>query len=376
MTSRLKNRTWVVVGAVLFVLLVAGLQMAGGSVHPGRSDPDHSSMAATAASRAGIAPARVSRTGGRLPTGTRPGPEKVVAGVYVANIQKVDLSSNSFDADFYVWLRWRDPEVDPTEGLEIMNTYQTWGLVTTPVFEKPEPQPDGSLVWLVRYQGSFNAPMSLADYPFEEQTLRILIEDGKQNVKQIVYEPDKDPIGLDREVTLAGYNFGQPQITFGEYTYESAFGNVGLEPQDRTYPRIVVEIPLSSPAISGIVKIILPVIIMLVAAALGLVIPAEYVDSKVNVPITALIALVAMHFVVSMGLPDVSYLVMIDLVYLLAYCAVTVMLAGAVLGAWVLKSRGEEAAMALERRFLLIGGVAFLVCLVAVFLAYLPDSLL
>ena len=109
----------------------------------------------------------------------------------------------------------------------------------------------------------------------------------------------------------------------------------------------------------------------LVFSAVGLVITASYVDSKVNVPITALIALVAMHFVVSAALPEVGYLLMIDLVHLLAYATVVTMFAGAVLGAWRLKTDGEDAAMALQRRFLICSSAAFLLASAAVLVYYL-----
>ena len=48
------------------------------------------------------------------------GPEKVIVGFYIQNIQKVDLATNSFSADFYVWLRWDDPDLDAPAGLEIL----------------------------------------------------------------------------------------------------------------------------------------------------------------------------------------------------------------------------------------------------------------
>lgn len=299
------------------------------------------------------------------------GPDTVMAGVYVTNIQSVDRTTNSFDADFYVWLRWSNPDIDPTTGFEIMNVYQSWALTKTPVYEKPKPQPDGSRVWLVRYQGSFNSPLSLSDYPFEKQTLKIVIEDADDNVTRMVYQPDADPITLDPNITLAGYNFAQPRIKFDTNTYGSSFGDVGTTVQDRTYTRITVEMPVSSPAVSGIVKIMMPIIIVLIASGLGLIIPATYVDSKVNVPITALLALVAMHFVIATSLPEVSYLLMVDVVYLLAYATVTAMLAGAVRGAWVLKSRGEDAAMTLERRFLAMTSATFIVSVAAVLVFYL-----
>lgn len=305
------------------------------------------------------------------PPGPRPGPAEVFAGVYVANVQAVSLDTNSFDADFYLWLRWTDPDIDPTAGVEVMNVYQKWGLVVTPVYEEPQRQADGSLLWLARYQGSFNSPLTVADYPFEKQSLKLLIEDGVEDSQRLVYRADTEPITLDREVTLPGYNFGKPTIGFGDYTYDSSFGERNSNREERTYPRISVEIPLSSAVVSGMVKTILPIFIVMIASALGLVIPASYVDSKVNVPIFSLLALVAMHWGVSSALPEVNYLVMIDVLYIIAYVAVTAMLAVAVKGAWTIQSRGEQATVAMERRALVVITLAYVVVTAAVFLVYL-----
>lgn len=302
------------------------------------------------------------------------GPEEVLAGVYVSNIQSVNLATNSFDADFYVWLRWRNPDMDPTGSVEVMNPYQSWALVVTPVYDKPQRQSDGSLLWLTRYQGSFNAPLSLSDYPFEKQNLRILIEDGVDTTQRVTYRPDADPIKLDSEVTLPGYHIGQPRIDFGEFTYESAFGQVQSTRADRTYPRITVDIPLSSPAVSGIAKTVLPIIIVLIASGLALVIPVSHIDAKISLVITSLLALVAMHWGVSSSLPDAGYLLMIDVLYLLAYAAVTAILAVSIASAWKVKSQGEQPAMVMEHRMLVAIGAAFLLSFTAVMLFYLPEG--
>ena len=284
------KNTWIAAAALLIALLFIGLHAADVLVPDSQSDRlagsrgDRAVAAAPIAAAAGRAHVRkASPAVGAPPSAGPVGPDKVVAGIYVSNIQRVDRTTNSFDADFYVWLRWSNPEIDPATEIEIMNVYQSWALTQTPIYDKPRPQPDGSLLWLARYQGSFNAPLSFSDYPFEKQTLKIVIEDGEQNVKRIVYEPDKDPIELDPHITLAGYNFGQPRIEFGTNTYQSSFGEIDSTPEDRSYTRIIVEIPVSSPATSGIVKIILPIIIVLISSGLGLIIPASYVDSKVNV---------------------------------------------------------------------------------------------
>lgn len=304
------------------------------------------------------------------PPAPGPGPERVTVGVYVQNVQAVALSTNSFSADFYVWLRWRNPAIDAPAGIEVQNVFENWALTKTDLYAEPRKQSDGSLVWLGRYQGSFNSPLSVSDYPFQKQYLRFVLEDAINNVDQVVYVPDKDPITVNPEITLAGYDFGVPRIAFDSHTYPTTFGDVESGPHDRTYTRVVVELPVTSPLTSGIFKTILPLLIVLIAAALGVIIPASYVDSKVNVPITALIALVAMQFGVSSALPEVGYLPMIDLIYLLAYAAVTAMVASAVVGAWRLRRDGEDAAMSLERRFTLGICVAFVACFVGAVLFY------
>ncbi|MEI7915633.1 MAG: hypothetical protein WCH82_12865 [Mycobacteriaceae bacterium] len=300
-----------------------------------------------------------------------PAPEQVTVGVYVQNVQHVDLTTNSFSADFYVWLRWKNPDIDAPAGIEIMNVFESWALTKTEIYAEPRKQSDGSLVWLARYQGQFNAPLSVSDYPFQKQTLSIIIENALDNSKQVVYVPDKDPVTVNPEITLAGYNFGTPTIGFDTHTYPTSFGDVDAARDDKTYTRVTVDIPVSAPAASGISKTILPLLIVLIAAALGVIIPAAYVDSKVNVPITALIALVAMQFGISSALPEVGYLPMIDLIYVLAYAAITSMLAGAVIGAWKLHRDGEEAALRLEQRFTLWVSIGFVVSFVAVLAFYL-----
>ena len=41
--------------------------------------------------------------------GTGPGPDKVTVGVFINDLQDIDLVSENFTVDFYLWMRWSNP---------------------------------------------------------------------------------------------------------------------------------------------------------------------------------------------------------------------------------------------------------------------------
>ncbi|MBU3751260.1 MAG: hypothetical protein FGM52_12580 [Mycobacterium sp.] len=323
-------------------------------------------MAVLGLTSSGAAPAP------RGPGLSGPAPQEVLAGVYVVNIPTVNPPRNSFDADFYLWLRWRGEAIDPPEGIRVMNVFERWALETENVYDEPQTQPDGSKLWVVHYHGNFSTPLSLRRFPFDRQTLTLIIEDEVLTARRITFKPDDSPIRLSPDITLPGYAIGDPRITFGEFTYD--VGPVERVQQDWTFPRITVEVPLTAPVASGVVKIFVPIVIVLAAAALALVVPPAHVESTIALPITSLLALVAMHWGVSSSLPDVGYLLMIDVLYIVAYAAATTFLAVAIAGAWVLRSRGEAAAGLMQRRMLVVTVLGYLIVVGAVLAGYLTGS--
>ena len=58
---------------------------------------------------------------GAADIGKEPGVREVVIGAYIENIQGIDLATNSFMADLYVWMRWQGADLAPYESLEVMN---------------------------------------------------------------------------------------------------------------------------------------------------------------------------------------------------------------------------------------------------------------
>jgi hypothetical protein len=253
-----------------------------------------------------------------------PGPAKVKIGLYINDIQQINLADYSFVADVYVWFRDSDPELVPGTTFEWMNMFAPDDHVQTTIYEVPQKEPDGSEYQVFRHQGPFAAKFSIQKFPFDQHTLTIEIEDREFDASRLIYEADE--ISMNPEIQLPGFILGKPKLEIVNRPYPTAFGDVA-NPTPAPYSRAIVTIPISRPVLSGIIKALLPVFIVVLVAAAALLLHPEHVEARVGLSITALLTLVALQLAATSGLPDVGYLLMLDQIYLSSYAFILLVVA-------------------------------------------------
>jgi hypothetical protein len=207
------------------------------------------------------------------------------------------------------------------------------------LYDKPEVMPDGSLYSIIRYRGQFSTKFRLDAYPFDTQVLRVVLEDTILDVNRLVYAPERYPnVILDSGITLPGFMVGKPSMLITENVYPTNFGDLS-EPDHETYSRVILSIPVTRPVVAMSIKIFLPIILVVICAALVFFIRPKEVGARIGLGITALLTLVALELASGAALPDIDYLMMLDKVFLLAYMFILVAIARAVATSW----RGTEA---------------------------------
>jgi Neurotransmitter-gated ion-channel transmembrane region len=279
---------------------------------------------------------------------TPAGPTAVTVGVYINDIQQLDLQSHSYVMDFYVWFRWKNPDINPQASLEFMNPFQLWGHVSTPLYEKPQDLPDGSQYTAIRYQGQFNSKLPLEKYPFDRQNLVLEFEDNSAGNTTQAFVPDKDPITINPEMTLPGYIIGTPLIKIEDKPYPTNFGDTRLTSFE-PYSRVTVTVPVHRPWLTYAIKVILPIFLVAACAALVYFIHPSFVEGRIGMGITALLTLVALQLTSNSQLPEVDYLMMIDMLYIVAYLFVIASLAQVVVTSWAAHRGDDEKAISRDR---------------------------
>jgi hypothetical protein len=257
--------------------------------------------------------------------------QKVTIGAYVNDIQAVDLSTHSYVVDLYVWFRWQDPEIDPSQTFEFMNTFDPEAHVETVLYDEPVPQPDGSLYQIVRHQGAFSSKFPLARYPFDVQMLHVVVEDSEEGAQTLQFVPDENALTLNPEIKMPGYRITDVKLVVRDKPYPTNFGDLS-EPDITAYSRADFQITIARPWFSGLFKSLLPVLLVLLCAVFALLLDPEHVEARIGLSITALLTLVALQFTMQASLPEVSYLTFLDQYYLASYFFILMVIALVVRG--------------------------------------------
>ena len=99
----------------------------------------------------------------------------------------VDLATNTYEADFYMWMRWKG-DIDPTATYDFVNQTEAWAAKIVPTYDAPTVDAATG----EKYQGwhiqtKFVQRLNFAGYPKTGYGLHILIEDNKYDSSQLVY---------------------------------------------------------------------------------------------------------------------------------------------------------------------------------------------
>jgi len=226
------------------------------------------------------------------------GPVHVQAGVWIINVQKIDLSASTYRLDFYLWFNFNPSQINAT------NVSQFEFINGQPSIK----QIDGNESYLeYRVTGDFLKTFDFSMYPFESHDLTIELEHSNLASDSLVY--DIDPTSnMEPTASVAGWNLGSLQTQVVTHSYS-----------DQAFSRPVFTVNLSRPIISGLIKDVLPIAIITAISLLAFVMSAEDYSQKMALGITTLLSATAFHLSLLSGIPPTGYLTFADRMMIAVY---------------------------------------------------------
>lgn len=274
-----------------------------------------------------------------------PAPVEVVVGVYVNQVHEFSLRDNSFTVDFYVWFRWKDPELKP---------YESFSVVDGRVESKTEPQlkqlPGGEQHAWVRVVAKITRFFDTTRYPLDNHQLAVIIEEENAESFQVKYVADAVNSAASREIKLSGWEFERLYTTASEQKYTSNFGDTTLPTGNESrYSRITTAVAFTRVGSTFFFKLFFALWVCTVIAFLAFFIKPTDVDPRFGLGVGALFAAIASQYTVASTLPDSNVLTLADKLHLVGFAFIFVSLAQSTLSLWLFQTEREKLSKLLDR---------------------------
>jgi hypothetical protein len=225
-------------------------------------------------------------------------PIHVKVGVWLNNVEKVDLSGNSYRLDFYLWFSFDPSQIslDDVRHFEFINGSPT------------KTEIDSSSSYLeYRVKGDFITSFDFSQYPFESHMLPVQLEHNSNDITQLIYEPDPES-GTEKTANVAGWNLGSLQTGVVEHVYP-----------DQTFSRFTFSVTIAKPLVSSFIKNILPISVITAISLLALFIAPQNFTMRITLAVTTLLAATTFHLSMLSGIPTTGYLTLADKIMIGVY---------------------------------------------------------
>lgn len=288
------------------------------------------------------------------------GGNDVTVGVYVNQIHEFSLKDNSFTVDFYVWFRWKNPELKP---------YETFSVVDGRIESKTEPAlkdlPDGSKHAYARVVATVTRFFDIHAYPLDNHQLAVVIEEENDEVHLVRYVADAVNSAASPSILLPGWKFERLSTVAGEASYHSNFGDTSLPTGNESkYARLTTAVAFTRTGLTFYVKLFFALWACVLLATLAYFIKPSDVDPRFGVGVGALFGAIASQYVVASSLPDTNVITLADKMHLVAFFFIILSVTQSTYSLWLFESERVAASQRLDRVFRLASPLVYLLATV------------
>jgi Neurotransmitter-gated ion-channel ligand binding domain/Neurotransmitter-gated ion-channel transmembrane region len=248
-------------------------------------------------------------------------------GLHIVNIASIDEVNEQFQIDAYLFAQWNDPRLAYTqEGASDHHRHYALGQIWVPQLEMinaatPRTRydtsiwvtPNGTVSYAERCKVTLSSRFELRRFPFDRQSLIILIHPFLVDGPHISFELLENSTWTASEFTSYS-SLAQWELTAVEPT-------IGVAPTygGFTMPEAKFAISVRRRSSFYLWKVFLPLLLMVFLSWAVFWIEADDLSNQVQVAVTTILTVIAFAFAISATMPRLPYLTYIDAFFLECY---------------------------------------------------------
>jgi len=256
-------------------------------------------------------------------------PNHVKVGVYVLNIGKYDPQRATIYMDFYLLFNCKD--ICENLNFEITNA----NAPNIRLIEKTKSNA------VYRVQTELHKSDSLQNYPFDSHQVDVILEDKQMTTDKLIFDTDNSTTELDDNLNVPGFNILSTWVATVNNHFYGVF--------KRTFSSYKFSLYLTRPMLSGLLKGILPALIIVSCAFLALFIKNEHISQRFSIATSSLIAAVVFHLNLTASLPSLGYVTYADMFMLINYLCLFLILVEVVFTTYCIDTKHHELSVKVNR---------------------------
>ena len=235
-----------------------------------------------------------------------PPPDTVKTGVYITSIHDIDFKQKEYTIDLWLWLKYNNPKFDFLQNLEIpqaKTVTKSYSTIDTS---------GGRIYILMKLQCIMKDSWRIENFPFDQQRLRLAIENSQYDSKSLVFSKDTLGKHFDPRFFLRGWNIDSLNISTGTKAYETNFGDESLTKPHVEYSTFRVRLVIHRDAMELFWKMFLGMYVAFLIAYICFYIHADSIDSRFGLSVGSLFAAIGNKYIIDSSLPESTSLTLVD----------------------------------------------------------------
>ncbi len=232
--------------------------------------------------------------------------DTVHVGIYITSIHDIDFKQKEFTATFWLWLKYKNPELDFISNLEIPNAKtveQTFTTIDTS---------GGEIFLQMKMQCVIKDSWTISNFPFDQQKMRLFIENSQYDASSMIFVADTLGEHFDKRFTLRGWYIDSCIITTGKRVYQTAFGDESAVKQETEYSAFRVRLSISRESIGLFWKMFMGMYLAFFISYICFYIHSDSMDSRFGLSVGSLFAVVGNKYIIDSALPDSASFTLVD----------------------------------------------------------------
>lgn len=299
------------------------------------------------------------------------GPKRVHFFVFMLDIYEIDGPTQSFTANVYVRLRWKDKSLAHSEtSARIFPLDGVWNprvSLANPrgVFRKSLPEmvrvkSDGTVIYHQRYFGPLAQPLRLTEFPMDRQRFLVQFASAGYTPDEVVFVPDvlasKGELaggGISSDLSLPDWDIVEHQSLVRPYEPTVQVRSAGFALEFKAKRRVFYYF----------LQVIVPLSLIVAMSWTAFWIDPGLISTQVGVATSSILSLVAYRFVLAGLLPRLHYMTRMDYFVLGSTLLVFLALIEVILTSFLHQSSRDGLARKIDRISRLAFPVVFLLIL-------------